>query len=373
MENNQLDDPISTRLNAYRVNSGGQEVAKRVNPPSSSMNYSDETASENNAGSMARKLGGKISDIAGVEKLERFNLGEFVSDIFRSHSTDEVENYFTVGTPATIPDISLVDTGWPRPWLFTRSLIGAGLIYFLFSCAIGWFKNPNLLPGLIAMGTIAIPCSTLIFFIEVNARRNVSLYQVLRFVLFGGILSLIFSLVLFALPVTGAFSWLGASIAGIVEETGKLAAVIVMGGSIKYRYKLNGLLLGAAVGTGFAVFESMGYALRILLSGGLDAMTSNILLRGVLSPFGHIVWTAITAAALWRVKGAAKFSFQMLKDIKFLRLFFVPVVLHMIWNSGFELPFCAVQFAVGAVAWLIVFALIQEGLKELREEKRGLR
>ena len=371
MENDQNLDPISARLKTCYGMGNSPVPHADVGAHAASHGNAPAAGDGGGAGAVARKLGGKISDLAGVEKLEGFNVSEFVSDIFRHHSTEEVENYFTVGTPATIPDISQVDTSWPRPWLFTRSLAGAGIIYFLFSCAMGWFKNANLLPGLIAMGTIAIPCSTLIFFIEVNARRNVSLYQVLRMVLFGGILSLIFSLVLFALPVADAFSWLGASIAGIVEEIGKLAAVIVVARSAKYRYKLNGLLFGAAVGTGFAVFESMGYALRILIAGGIDAMTSNIILRGVLSPFGHIVWTAIAAAALWRVKGAAKFSFDMLKDVRFLRLFCVPVILHMIWNSGLELPFYSLYLALGTVAWLIVLALIQEGLKELRAEKRG--
>ena len=226
MENEKDVDPISARLSTYGV---GQTAG--ATPPAQPDGRAPDAATADGAGAMARKLGGKISDLAGVEKLEGFNVGEFVSDIFRHHTTEEVENYFTVGTPATIPDISQVNTNWPRPWLFTRSLVGAGLIYFLFSCAMGWFKNINLLPGLIAMGTIAIPCSTLIFFIEINARRNVSLYQVLRMVLFGGILSLIFSLILFSLPVAGAFSWLGASIAGIIEETGKLAAVVVVAGA----------------------------------------------------------------------------------------------------------------------------------------------
>ena len=320
---------------------------------------------------IARKLGGKISDIAGVEKLEGFNFGEFISDIFKRHSTDEVEEYFTVGTPNTIPPISSVYTRWPKPWLFTRSLLASALLYFMFSCALDWFENVNLLPGLMAMGTIAIPFSTLIFFVEVNVRRNVSLYQVMRGVLFGGIMSLIFSLLLFALPMMESLSWLGASVAGIVEETGKLVAVVVVVDMMRYRYKLNGLLFGAAIGTGFAMFESMGYAFRILLSGGLDAMMSNIHLRGVLSPLGHIVWTAIASAALWRVANGKKFKFVYFKDDRFLRLFCVPVALHMLWNSGLELPFMTKYWILGAVAWLIVLALIQEGLKELRKEKEN--
>ena len=47
---------------------------------------------------------------------------------------------------------------------------------------------------------------------------------------------------------------------GVLEETGKALALLVVVGSLRYRWQLNGLLFGAAVGAGFAGFESAGYA-----------------------------------------------------------------------------------------------------------------
>ena len=221
-----------------------------------------------------------------------------------------------------------------------------------------------------AIGTIAVPISALIFFFEINARRNVSLYVIIRLVLLGGITSLIFSLLLFELPLT-EIKFLGASIAGLIEELGKLMALVVIARSSKYRYKINGLLLGAAIGTGFAIFESMGYAFRALLvTKDKDIMTDIIILRGVLSPFAHIAWTAICGAALWRVKGSRPFSLNMLLDGRFWHLFLVPVILHMIWNTDFTLPYHIKSIILGVVAWIIIFGLTQEGLKEIRKEKR---
>jgi len=171
------------------------------------------------------------------------------------------------------------------------------------------------------------------------------------------------------LPLT-EIKFLGASIAGLIEEPGKLMALVVMARSSKYRYKINGLLLGAAIGTGFAIFESMGYAFRALLvTKDKDIMTDIIILRGVLSPFAHIAWTAICGAALWRVKGGRPFSLNMLIDGRFWHLFLVPVILHMLWNTDFTLPYHIKSIILGIVAWIIIFALIQEGLKEIRKEK----
>ncbi|MGN0833946.1 MAG: PrsW family glutamic-type intramembrane protease [Kiritimatiellia bacterium] len=329
----------------------------------------ENALSEEGVKKSAEAVGKKFREFTGTEKLEGFSVGALFADVFKKHTVDEIESYFTVGTPNTVPDLKDVDVSWPRPWMFLRALIGSGVVYFLFACASEQFKNVYLIPGQIMTGAMAIPLATLLFFFEMNARRNVSLYRVIRLVFLGGILSLIFSLVLFELPSEIKLGWMGASIAGLIEEPGKLIALLVVARSAKYKYKLNGLLFGACVGTGFATFESMGYAFTILLREGIKAMNSNIMLRGLLSPFGHIAWTAICGAAIWRVKGSAPFTLSMVKDGRFWRLAIVPVVLHIIWNADFELPFYGKQLLLGFVAWTVILALIQEGLKEIRVEK----
>jgi RsiW-degrading membrane proteinase PrsW (M82 family) len=72
----------------------------------------------------------------------------------------------------------------------------------------------------------------------------------------------------------------------------------------RYRWILNGLLFGATIGTGFAVFESAGYAFLFGLQSGQSAMLHVITVRGGLSILGgHGLWTALVGAALWRVRG----------------------------------------------------------------------
>jgi RsiW-degrading membrane proteinase PrsW (M82 family) len=334
-------------------------------------NMDDESAATTSSVNRitSKKMSDHVTDWAGLERLEGFNLGDVFSEALKKHSRDEVEEYFTVGTPSTTPPISQVETAWPKPWVFLRTFIAAAFVYFIFVQVWHQFHNENLIPGLILVGSFAVPVSSLIFFFEMNARKNVSLYQVIRLLFLGGIISITVSLVFFDITHNVKLDWLGASVAGMVEEPGKLLALMLVVNQTKYKYILNGLLFGAAIGTGFAAFESAGYALRSGLYYDDQAMLDNIMQRGMLAPFGHVIWTAMCGAALWKVKGNQPFRFDMLQDPKFYRVFLTAVILHMIWNSPIVLPFYAKNIILGVTGWIVIFALIQSGLKQIMEEK----
>lgn len=238
---------------------------------------------------LAAKVSGELTKLAGVEKLEGFSLSALFSEVFKKHPNEEVENYFTVGTPATTPALTEVEEGWPRPWVFFRMFLFVGFVYLCFLQAWNEFHNINLVPGLIMVGSFAVPISALVFFFEMNTRKNVSLYQLMRLVFLGGVLSLIISLIFFEISDNLKLNWLGASVAGLVEEPGKLLALLIVVNIPRYKYTLNGLLFGAAIGTGFAAFESAGYALYAGLNNpDPDAMKDSIVIRGMLAPFAHI-------------------------------------------------------------------------------------
>ena len=328
------------------------------------------TSDEDLPGSLHTKMASAI----GIEKLKGFKLADLFAEVFSRHSREEVEDYFTVGTAKSTPGILDVDASWPKPWLFTRMMIASLVLYFLFW--IGWkaWENEKLLPGLMLIGSFAIPISALVLFIELNVRRNISLYMVMRLALLGGTLSLLITHVIGTLevymPNSDYWSWLGAAIAGPEEESAKLLAMIVVASAAKYRFKLNGLLVGAAVGMGFAAFESAGYAFTVLLGGGgVEDMVFNINMRGLMSPFCHIVWSAIAGCALWRVVGGKKFEWRMLCDENFMRLFLVPVILHMIWNFPLQLPFFGNKIVAGVIGWFVCLSLVQEGLHEVAAEQ----
>jgi RsiW-degrading membrane proteinase PrsW (M82 family) len=202
-------------------------------------------------------------------------------------------------------------------------------------------------------------------------QENISIVKIMQLVVIGGALSILVSLVLFEIsPFLGV---LGASAAGPVEEVGKLLALLLAlkaAGLNRYKYRLNALLLGAAVGTGFAAFESAGYALRYGLTEGSDSMLGVIEMRGALSPFSHIVWTAIAASAYWINRPLHNDFRETVFSKKFLALFAVPVGLHFIWNLPFHGPFMTKFVILGFIAWVVVISLIQSGLREVAAQSR---
>lgn len=308
----------------------------------------------------------KVISHFGIEKLKGFSLKELFSEAFSKHSREEVEESFSMGTKKSTPDILEIDASWPKPWLFMRMLIASLVLYFLFWVGYNSFQNPNLIPGWILIGSFAVPISVLVLFIEMNIRRNVSIYMIARLVFLGGILSLLFSLLSSNFFDNG---WWGASSAGPIEETGKVLAMLAVARSAQYKYKLNGLLIGASVGVGFAAFETAGYALRFLALDGIDTMEEVLIMRGFLSPLAHIVWSAIAGFAMWRTIKGRNFHWRMLVDVDFIRLLLIPVILHMLWNTPISLPFFAKEIILGVISWFICFSLIQEGIREIQIEQ----
>ena len=133
------------------------------------------------------------------------------------------------------------------------------------------------------------------------------------------------------------------------------------------KYILNGLLLGACVGAGFAVFESAGYAFNWLLSTGADSVMMGItLLRGVLAVGGHVVWTAIAGAALAAAKGEEMFNIQQLISGRFLFFFAISVILHGVWDCPLQfLGTYGKHIVLIVLAWVVILTLISSGLKQI--------
>lgn len=314
-----------------------------------------------------RNFSDTIHKAAGFKEPIDIRLRDLFAETFKKHTEEDLEKLFITGTSATTPSMDeLIDT-WPKPWLFMRIFIIVAIVYAGFYVGFGYFQNLNLLPGLIIVGSFLMPVSVLIFFWEINALQNIPIYRVAYYVLLGGMLSLLIALLFF-----DTLGMLGQNVIfiGLIEEAAKVLAVLFCLRKQKYPYILNGLLVGAAVGAGFAAFESAGYALRIGLQD-MNAMFSNIFLRGLLAPGGHIVWAALSGAAICMVKGHNKWEWSMLKDGRFVRIFLIVSALHAIWNSplsGTLFPFSYLLNT--AVSWTIALAVISIGLKEVSAMKQ---
>jgi RsiW-degrading membrane proteinase PrsW (M82 family) len=88
-----------------------------------------------------------------------------------------------------------------------------------------------------------------------------------------------------------------------------------------------------ACGAGFAVLETMGYALVALVdSGGNLALVNGLLLdRGLLSPTAHMAWTGLAAAALWRTATDRR---RLRAVARFVMVYLLVVALHAAWDSS---------------------------------------
>jgi protease PrsW len=123
-------------------------------------------------------------------------------------------------------------------------------------------------------------------------------------------------------------------VVGLIEEMAKLlvpAAILVL--VRRNQRPADGLLLGVAAGAGFAILETMGYALVALVrSGGNLSLVNGLLLdRGLLSPAAHMAWTGLAGAALW---WAATEHWRFRAVGRFVVVYLVVVALHAGWDSS---------------------------------------
>lgn len=347
----------------------------------------------------------KIRNLASTDKLEGFSLKELFKETFKRRTADEVEEYLAVGSPRTTPPLETVDTNWPKPWMFFRVLAGLAVAYAVYYALYLYSTNEKLMIGTMVLAAFAAPVATLMLIWEMNTPRNVSIVEVIKLFVVAGGISVVIITLWYLIPIFG-------NLPGIVEETSKLAAVILVtygARGARYPYQLNGILFGATVGAAYAVSETLGYAIDVfgpgliqfVTSGGYDklfanvpqgtgisdgivmmsvmkATIANLNLRGLESPFGHVVWTAITAGAFWRVKGDRTASISMALDGRFLRAFCIPVLMHTTWDASILFPNIPAIMAIfgfpiltGLISWYVLFGMIQQGLHQVRDMQKA--
>jgi len=327
------------------------------------------------AGNTFSRVAGGVSSAAGLERLEGVGAKGLVGQLFQKRTIEDLDDSFAVGTSLTTPELGKVSAEWPAPWVFLRLLTFSVVATIGFYWALQRFENIKLYPGWLFMGAFAVPFSVMFFFIETNVLRNISFYRVLKLLFFGGLMSLVFALFLF--EMTAAAEWFGAMAAGPVEELAKILAVVFFARHWKnLHWTLNGMLLGAAVGAGFAAFETAGYIFENLAFGGSDEGV--MILRALTAPFTHIIWTAATVGALWRFKGERDFTFGMLKEWPVLRVLVFVMALHALWNSPLYVPFVGDSLGLilkllilGIVGWILILLLIQSGLSQVKKAQEA--
>jgi RsiW-degrading membrane proteinase PrsW (M82 family) len=100
----------------------------------------------------------------------------------------------------------------------------------------------------------------------------------------------------------------------------------------RYRSEAAGIVLGVSTAAGFAGLETMGYGFVSLLTskGSLGILDEVLLVRGLTSPAGHLSWTGLVCAVLWRERLKAG---HPTLNRAVVGAFAMAVILHALWDT----------------------------------------
>lgn len=263
-------------------------------------------------------------------------------------------------------------------WLWT--LLTGTVLFAAGSALLVTTHNPDLIPTVVLVGNFLVPVVFVMFLYEHRHLSGLSPRTMIRSFAIGGALGLLGASLLepLLLPAASARAGLGLGdglLVGAIEEGCKIGAVVALARRLRGRTEMDGLLLGAAVGMGFAALESTGYAFTLLLAnGGLPGPAlAETVVRGLLAPFEHGVWTGILAAVTFR---EARGRHLRLTPSVVLAFSFV-VLLHGLWDGlpnlfvvvvppGLPVPMRLV--ALGALGLAVFVAVFQQA--RVRAERR---
>lgn len=311
-----------------------------------------------------------LDKITGAKSKSYVTFKDLFKNTFKKHTEEELDEVFVCGSKKTTPNVKDINPKSASAWVYFKIFVFFLIAYIATRIGYVNYQNLNFLPAMIMLGAFAVPVSILIFFFEINLFKNIPFYKVLEYFILGGALSLLLAILYFDIISVNELDYKGALMVGLIEEAAKAVIVsLFLFKSKKGNYILNGLLVGAAVGAGFAAFETAGYILKYGLSGGDAAMLQIVKLRGFLAPGGHVAWAAIEGAALMYVKGFEKLDKKHLNDKRFLIICLISVIEHGIWDMPINLPYYSVQIILTIVAWIVIIYFINLGLKQIDEAK----
>lgn len=161
--------------------------------------------------------------------------------------------------------------------------------------------------------------------------------------LWGAAVSVAFALVVdLGVQLAVAFAESGATLdeamqavvqAPIVEETAKGIGVLLIYVFSRSHFDgpVDGLVYGATVAAGFAFTENILYFGAALIEGGPEELGATFVVRGLFSPFAHVLFTACTGIAIGigarRGGGAGVVGW-------FLFGLTGAILLHALWNGS---------------------------------------
>ncbi len=257
---------------------------------------------------------------------------------------------------------------WLRVLFTVFGFYALGLIILVLT------GNPNLFPTVVMLGSFMIPAAYVAFFYERRHLSRLSLPTTALGFFYGGLLGAFAASILEPLFISN-LDFVTAFGIGFIEEFVKILGVLVIARRWGHDSELDGMILGAAAGMGFAAIESTGYAFTsFLLSGGSLSLSVGVtLLRGLMSPLGHGTWTAILVGVLFRESRQGHFHI----NLKVIGAYLTVVILHGLWDglpgviatiTGSGLDVFISQSFIGILALIILWREWREAVRKQETE-----
>ena len=319
--------------------------------------------------------GGK-TEFYGKAAYSKVSIIDFFNGMFSKHPKGTAIKLFMSGTPDTTPRADQMLAQWQKPWLFFRLLV-IGLIFTALCGVMIYLKQAAGYITLWTMGSLIIPLTILTFYWEINIPRDIPIYTVVGVFFIGGAISLVITLVMSEVISSeyGQFAWF----APVYEEPAKLLAAAIFIKKLNVKYGFGGILLGGAVGAGFAAFENIMYVINNYSEmnywlGVADAVGVEIgdptaapmelfFMRSLLSFGGHTIWAAMYCGALVLEKCDSPLSVTHFFKKKFLIYFGAAFGLHFLWNL-INLGIW-VQVGLTAAGIFVLFTIIKTCLTQV--------
>jgi protease PrsW len=256
----------------------------------------------------------------------------------------------------TVPDTTAAEpqTRTPREGPSWVRIFVGGLVLWSAAVLVTFAtRNSNLVPTIILLGSFLVPVAFVTYAFG-HADPVVTAQRIFAAFVYGGVLGVLGASVLEGalLRQPSGLAFLGV---GLIEEAVKLAALWLLARRLPRYTMRDGIVLGAAVGFGFAAFESAGYAFNALFtSSGLSLLNlvETEVLRGILAPVGHGLWTAILGGALFAA--AARRGRPRLRGAV-VGWYLLVALLHGLWDASQGIAVWLTLLLTGTqVQWLLI-------------------
>lgn len=301
----------------------------------------------------------KVSEIL-ENNSQKFKWTEILSEFTESKTKEEKNNALMVGMNGHVPYEADMVREWKSPFLFGRFfLVAIALLAVLY---FGNYMIPGIGVSAIVLAPFVITLTMVLFAWEMNIPKNISIVEVIKIFCISGVVGIMLAFVVedMTVNVTEEVTPIVTFILRLLIEV-LLICLFLRKGS--YRYGLNGVTIGTAVGAGYTAFWFVTIAIMLLDAGGdlafADKTAFNaafgLMILGVIGC--DTLRMGICGGALALAKGKEGIKIKHFTNSLFLISFIGSLFMSVLWTYDYTTLF--ERFADSKTAMTLYKILVQ--------------